>query len=87
MSKSVCDGVAWVSRIAVAQHAADRMSDFASASASSDDLKMTMTANICGIPEDSYVAFFNKMTNLGPDGSDNIVMQNPTSPDWSYAGI
>jgi uncharacterized repeat protein (TIGR01451 family) len=51
------------------------------------DLKITMTANTYSIPRNGYVTFYTQVTNLGPDGSDNVVMQDPIPSGWAYAGI
>jgi uncharacterized repeat protein (TIGR01451 family) len=51
------------------------------------DLKMTMTANTYSVPKNGSVTFYTQVTNLGPDGSDNVVMQDPIPSGWSYEGI
>ena len=51
------------------------------------DLKMTMTANTYSVPKNGSVTFYTQVTNRGPDGSDNVVMQDPIPSGWSYEGI
>ena len=51
------------------------------------DVKMTMTANTYTVAKNGYVTFYTQVTNLGPDGSDNVVMQDPIPSGWAYAGI
>jgi uncharacterized repeat protein (TIGR01451 family) len=46
-----------------------------------------MTANTYSVARYGYVTFYTQMTNLGPDGSDNVVMQDPIPSGWAYSGI
>lgn len=51
------------------------------------DLRAAMTANVAAAARNSTVTFFAQVTNLGPDGSDNVVLLDPIPAGYSFVGI
>jgi len=51
------------------------------------DLKTAMTANTTSAARNSTVTFFAKVTNLGPDGSDNVVLSDPIPAGYSFVKV
>ena len=51
------------------------------------DLRASLKSNVVSIPRNGVVTFNAQVTNLGPDGSDNVVFTNPILKGMSYAGV
>jgi uncharacterized repeat protein (TIGR01451 family) len=51
------------------------------------DLTATMKDNVSSISRYGYVTFYGRVTNLGPDGADNVVFNDPIPSGWAYAGL
>jgi uncharacterized repeat protein (TIGR01451 family) len=51
------------------------------------DLSATMKDNVSSVSRYGYVTFYGRVTNLGPDGSDNVVFNDPIPSGWAYAGL
>jgi uncharacterized repeat protein (TIGR01451 family) len=51
------------------------------------DLSATMKDNVSSVSRFGYVTFYGRVTNLGPDGSDNVVFNDPIPSGWAYAGL
>ena len=51
------------------------------------DLQTTMTANAPAVTRNSTVTFFARVTNLGPDGSDNVVLRDPIPSGYSFVKV
>jgi uncharacterized repeat protein (TIGR01451 family) len=51
------------------------------------DLRLLMHDNISTVARNAVVTFFAQVTNLGPDGSDNVVFSNPIPAGYSFDKI
>jgi uncharacterized repeat protein (TIGR01451 family) len=51
------------------------------------NLRATMTADKTAAVKNSTVTFFAQVTNLGPDGSDNVVLLDPIPAGYSFIKI
>jgi uncharacterized repeat protein (TIGR01451 family) len=51
------------------------------------DLRLLMTDNVSTVARNAVVTFFDQVTNLGPDGSDNVVFSNPIPAGYSFDKI
>jgi uncharacterized repeat protein (TIGR01451 family) len=51
------------------------------------DLRASLKSNVVSVPRNGVVTYNAQITNLGPDGSDNIVFTNPIPKGMSYAGV
>ncbi|HWF05843.1 MAG TPA: hypothetical protein VHA06_19300 [Candidatus Angelobacter sp.] len=51
------------------------------------DLRLLMTDNISTVARNAVVTFFDQVTNLGPDVSDNVVFSNPVPAGYSFDKI
>jgi len=51
------------------------------------DLSATMKDNVSSVSRYGYVTFYGRVTNLGPDGSDNVFFKDPIPSGWAYAGL
>ncbi|HEY6248334.1 MAG TPA: SBBP repeat-containing protein [Candidatus Angelobacter sp.] len=51
------------------------------------DLKASLTENTSTVKRNGLVAFSAHVTNLGPDGSDNVVLTDPVPDGFRFAGI
>ncbi|HZU30385.1 MAG TPA: hypothetical protein VFB79_04675 [Candidatus Angelobacter sp.] len=51
------------------------------------DERLLMHDDVSTVAKNGVVTFFAQVTNLGPDGADNIVFTNPIPAGFSYAGV
>ncbi|MGZ4840381.1 MAG: DUF7948 domain-containing protein [Candidatus Angelobacter sp.] len=51
------------------------------------DLRVTLKENLTSVARKGTVTFFGQVTNLGPDGSDNVVFTDPIPSGFSFQGI
>ena len=51
------------------------------------DLKVTMTQSATSVSRGTIVGFTSTVTNLGPDGSDAVVLTNAIPAGFSFASI
>ncbi len=51
------------------------------------DNRLLMHDNISTVARNGVVTFFAQVTNLGPDGSDNVVLSNPIPAGYSFDKI
>lgn len=51
------------------------------------DLRVTLRENITSVAPRGSVTFFGQVKNLGPDGSDNVVLTDPIPAGFSFEGI
>ncbi|MBZ5504754.1 MAG: SBBP repeat-containing protein [Acidobacteriia bacterium] len=51
------------------------------------DLRVTLKGNIASVARNGTVTFFGQVTNLGPDGSDNVVFTDPIPSGFGFQGI
>ena len=51
------------------------------------DLQATLSPTVTSVAPNGVVNFRGRVTNRGPDGSDNVVFHNPIPVGMSYAGV
>ncbi|MGZ4897444.1 MAG: SBBP repeat-containing protein, partial [Candidatus Angelobacter sp.] len=51
------------------------------------DLRVTLKENVTSVFRNGTVTFFGQVTNLGPDGSDNVVFTDSIPSGFSFQGI
>jgi uncharacterized repeat protein (TIGR01451 family) len=51
------------------------------------DLRVMLRENVTSVSRNSTVTFFGQVTNLGPDGSDNVMFTDSIPSGFSFRGI
>ena len=51
------------------------------------DVRVTLKANVTSVARNGTVTFFGQVTNLGPDGSDNVVLTDSIPNGFGFQGI
>jgi uncharacterized repeat protein (TIGR01451 family) len=51
------------------------------------DLRASMRSDVSAAAKNTTVTFFAQATNLGPDGSDNVVLQDPIPAGYSFIKV